>query len=55
MAVVGTEVTAGGGEPPWLRLQISHRDKPWLLINPVVTDLSKEQMELWEAALLPNP
>ncbi len=30
------------------RIVYLHIDKPWLLINPVMTDLSKEQMELWD-------
>src|SRR6516225_5167549 len=30
------------------RIVYLHVDKPWLLINPVMTKVSKEQMELWD-------
>jgi peptide deformylase len=30
------------------RIVYLHVDKPWLLLNPVMTEMSKEQMELWD-------
>ncbi len=30
------------------RIVYLHVDKPWLLINPAISDLSKEQVELWD-------
>lgn len=30
------------------RIVYLHIDKPWLLINPVITDLNEEQVEIWD-------